>query len=161
MNVYISHLQTLYSSGKSWWTYPKVGGSKPVGGRGRGCCACCRVSKVGVDIRKQVTHHCWHTRTHVFGRETREMPAKERKRVLSKLTRNRGHQTISRPTSDKVQRHSVEKNYIAKSNSLNQQVSCVNDKDVVFLNLNLKTVTFLIIYLQAPIGVKTSASFKK
>lgn len=79
-------IQRVHSSDKSWWSYPEVGGGKSVGGGGRGCSACCRVSKVGVDIRKQVTHHCWHTRTHVFGRETREMPAKERKRVLSKPT---------------------------------------------------------------------------
>lgn len=39
------------------------------------------MSKVGIDIGKQVAHHCRHTRTHVFGRQTREMPEEENKQL--------------------------------------------------------------------------------
>lgn len=48
-------------------TYPEVGGSKAVGGRCSGCGGGGGVGKVGIDVSKQVTHHCRHTRTHVFG----------------------------------------------------------------------------------------------
>lgn len=41
------------------------------------------MGEVGIDISKQVAHYCWHPRTHVFGGQTREMPAEENKQLLS------------------------------------------------------------------------------
>lgn len=43
------------------------------------------MGEVGIDISKQVAHYCWHTGTHVFGRQTGEMPAEENKQLLFAL----------------------------------------------------------------------------
>lgn len=64
-------------------TYPEVGGCKSVGSGGSGCGGGGGVGKVSIDISKQVAHHCWHSGAHVFGGQTREMPAKENKQPLS------------------------------------------------------------------------------
>lgn len=62
-------------------TYPKVRGSKSVRSRGSGCGGGGGVGEVGIDVSKQVAHHCWHTRTHVFGGQTGEMSAEEGKKT--------------------------------------------------------------------------------
>lgn len=35
------------------------------------------MGEVSVDVSQQVAHHGWHARTHVFSRQTGEMPAEE------------------------------------------------------------------------------------
>lgn len=63
--------------GRNRCTYPKVRCSKSVRRRGSGCGGGGGVGEVGIDISKKVAHHCWHARTHVFGRQTGEMPAED------------------------------------------------------------------------------------
>lgn len=67
------------SKGKSRCTHPEVGGSESVRSGGSGCGGGGGVGEVGIDICEQVTHHCWHAGTHVFGGQTGEMPAVENK----------------------------------------------------------------------------------
>ena len=52
-------------------TNPEVRCSELIAGRDSG--GCCGVSVVGIDIGQESTHHCWHTRTHVLRRQTREV----------------------------------------------------------------------------------------
>lgn len=63
-------------------THSKVRGSKSVRGGGSGCGGGGGVGEVGIDISKQVAHHCWHTGTHVFGGQTGEVPTEEKKQLL-------------------------------------------------------------------------------
>lgn len=63
-------------------TYPKVRGSKSVRSGGSGCGSGGGVGEVGIDISKQVAHHCWHTGTHVLAGQTGEVPAEEKKQLL-------------------------------------------------------------------------------
>lgn len=77
LQIYISFL-ALQRPDKP---YPKVRGSKSVRG---GCCGCGSrggVCEVSVDVSQQVAHHGWHTRTHVFSRQTGEMPRKRQKKT--------------------------------------------------------------------------------
>lgn len=41
------------------------------------------MSKISVDVGEQVAHDGRHTRTHVFGRQTREVPGEEEQRQSS------------------------------------------------------------------------------
>lgn len=68
-------------------THPKVRGSEAVrGGRG-GCGGGCGVGKISVDVGKQVAHDGRHTGTHVFGRQTGEVPGVEEHRQSSSKRR--------------------------------------------------------------------------
>lgn len=41
------------------------------------------MGKISVDVGEQVAHDGWHTRTHVFGRQTGEVPGVEEQRQSS------------------------------------------------------------------------------
>lgn len=62
-------------------THPKVGGGEAVRRGGGGGGGGGRVSEVGVDVGEQAAHHGGHAGTHVFGRQTGEMPAEENKQL--------------------------------------------------------------------------------
>lgn len=66
---------------KNRCAYPKVRGCKSVRSGGSSCSGGGGVGEVGIDISKKVAHHCWHTGTHVFGRQTGEMPAEDNKHL--------------------------------------------------------------------------------
>ncbi len=56
-------------------TYPKVRCSESVRSGSSGCGGGGGVGEVGIDISEQVAHYCWHTGTHVLGRQTGEVAA--------------------------------------------------------------------------------------
>ena len=71
-------------------TYAEVGSSEAVAGgdgrRGRS-----RVNVEGIDVRQKSAHDGWYTRTHVLGRQTREMTAHQQsttRRQLAALWEN-------------------------------------------------------------------------
>lgn len=63
-------------------TYPKVRCSKSVRSGGSGCGGGGGVGEVGIDISKQVAHHCWHAGAHVFSGQAGEMPAGVKKHSI-------------------------------------------------------------------------------
>lgn len=86
-------------------SYPKVRRSESVRGGCRGCGSRGGVCEVSVDVGQQVAHHGWHAGTHVFSRQTGEMPTERRKKAH--ISCNSSPHCFLKWSSNSVWRHRV------------------------------------------------------